>query len=152
MKELRNVARALALGVMAAVTLAAAGDEKFGKGVSLTEATSIKALYDAPDKFVGKTIRIDGVVTAVCEEMGCWMALGETANAENTVRLKVDHDAGIVFPIAAKGKAASAEGVFEKIAASDKEGHEAASEHAAHAKVADFGKKYQLKAVGAIVK
>jgi hypothetical protein len=123
--------------------------------VSLTEATTIKALYDAPERFVGKTIRIDGVVTAVCEEMGCWMALGETAKSENTVRMKVDHSSGIAFPVAAKGKTASAEGVFEKIADGDKESKEAAAEHAAHAKTtspSDFGKKYQLKATGAIVR
>lgn len=152
MTVVKNVARGLALGLMAVAVVSAASDEKFGKGVSLKEVTSIKALYETPDKFVGKTIRIDGVVTAVCEEMGCWMALGETASATNTVRLKVDHDAGIAFPIAAKGKAASAEGVFEKIAADDKEGNEAAAEQGAKTKVTDFGKKYQLKATGAIVK
>ena len=152
MQVVKGIARVAAFGLMAVAMVSAAGDEKFGKGVSLTEATSIKALYETPDKFVGKTIRIDGVVTAVCEEMGCWMAIGETDKAENTVRLKVDHHAGIVFPIAAKGKAASAEGVFEKIAEGDKEGKEAAAEHAAHTKGSDFGKKYQLKATGAIVK
>ena len=155
MNLMKSFARIAALGVMAVGVVAASGDEKFGKGVSLKEATSIKALYETPEKFVGKTIRIDGVVTAVCEEMGCWMALGEKAGAENTVRLKVDHDANIAFPISAKGKDASAEGVFEKIAAKDKEGNEAAAEHAAHPKTqsgADFGKKYQLKATGAIVK
>ena len=152
MQVIKAMARAAAFVLMAVVVVSAAGDEKFGKGVSLTEATSIKALYESPDKFVGKTIRIDGVVTAVCEEMGCWMALGETDKAENTVRLKVEHDSGIVFPIAAKGKNASAEGVFEKIADGDKEAKEAAAEHAAHTKGSDFGKKYQLKATGAIVK
>ena len=152
MQVIKGIARVAALGLMAVAVVSAAGDEKFGKGVSLTEATSIKALYETPDKFVGKTIRIDGVVTAVCEEMGCWMALGETDKAQNTVRLKVDHDAGIVFPIAAKGKNASAEGVFEKIADGDKEAKEAATEQAGQAKGSDFAKKYQLKATGAIVK
>ena len=152
MQVIKCIARVAALGLMAVAVVSAAGDEKFGKGVSLTEATSIKALYETPDKFIGKTIRIDGVVTAVCEEMGCWMALGETDKAENTVRLKVDHASGIVFPIAAKGKNASAEGVFEKIADGDKEAKEAAAEQAAQTKGSDFGKKYQLKATGAIVK
>jgi len=152
MQVITGIARVAALGLMAVAVVSAAGDEKFGKGVSLTEATSIKALYETPDKFVGKTIRIDGVVTAVCEEMGCWMALGETDKAQNTVRLKVDHDAGIVFPIAAKGKNASAEGVFEKIAEGDKEAKEAAAEQAAQTAGSDFAKKYQLKATGAIVK
>lgn len=148
----RGLRVGLGIAVLLGATVAAAGDEKFGKGVSLTEATPIKALYEAPEKFIGKTIRIDGVVTAVCEDMGCWMALGETEKSEHTVRLKVDDGAGIVFPISAKGKNASAEGVFEKIADADKEARSAADEHAAHAKVADFGKKYQIKATGAIVR
>jgi len=151
MRVARSSARVLMVGLFA-VGLAAAGDEKFGKGVSLTEATAIKALYESPEKFVGKTIRIDGVVAAVCEDMGCWMALGESEKSEETVRLKVDHESGIVFPISAKGKAASAEGVFEKIADVDKEAKEAAAEQASKMKVSDFAKKYQLKATGAIVR
>ena len=158
MNVVKWMVRAGVVAVFAAGVVAAGtdrSDEKYGKGVILSEATSIKALYAAPEKFVGKTIRIDGVVTGVCEEMGCWMALGETANAEETVRLKVDHASNIAFPISAKGKTASAEGVFEKIADGDKESKEAASEQAASSKTmkgAEFGKKYQLKATGAVVR
>lgn len=138
--------------LLSAATLAAVSDQKLGKGVDLTEATSIKALYDAPDKFVGKTVRVDGIVTAVCEEMGCWMALGADAKAEQVVRFKVGHDGGITFPVSARGKAASAEGVFEKIAAGDTEANNAAKEHSAHGAAADFGKLYQIKASGAVIK
>jgi hypothetical protein len=142
-----------ALVAVAVVGLvAAAPDEKLGKGVTLTEATPLKALYDTPEKFVGKTIRIDGVVTAVCEEMGCWMALGESATAENSVRLKVNHDGKIVFPISAKGKMVSAEGVFEKVSATDKESKETIKEQSAVMKVTDFSKTYQINTTGAVIK
>lgn len=150
--------RAIRLAVAGACVIvavaAAAGEEKFGKGVTLTEATPIKALYDNPANYVGKTIRIDGTITAVCEDMGCWMAIGESEGAERVVRLKVDEDAGIVFPISAKGKTVSAEGVFEKIAATDKDGMEAAAEQAAMAKgaAAEFAKLYQIKGTGAVVR
>ena len=81
------------------------------------------------------------------------MALAPADQPEQTVRFKVDHGTAIVFPLAAKGKRASAEGVFEAIAANDHEGQEAAKEQAgAAAKAADFGAKYQIKATGAIVK
>jgi hypothetical protein len=143
---------AVAVAGMVAVSLTAAGQEKLGKGVTLKEATPIKTLYESPDKFVGKTIRIDGVVTAVCQEMGCWMALGESEKSEEVVRFKVDHGAGIVFPVSAKGKQASAEGVFEKITEKDTDAKEAAGEHAAHSKIAEFAKKYQIKATGAVIK
>lgn len=142
-----------ALVAVAVVGLvAAAPDEKFGKGVTLAEVTPIKALFDTPEKFVGKTIRIDGVVTAVCAEMGCWMALGESAQSENSVRLKVSHDGKIVFPISAKGKAVSAEGVFVKVSATDKESKEVIKEQAEVMKVSDFSKTYQINATGAVIK
>jgi hypothetical protein len=149
--------RACALGVLSvmlmSLTVLAAGDEKLGKGVTLAEATPIAKLYETPDAFVGKTIRLDGVVSAVCQEMGCWMALADAKDPEKVVRFKVDHSAGIVFPIAAKGKQASAEGVFEKIAAGDAEGNEAAAEQAAATKSSSaFSTAYQIKASGAIIK
>ena len=144
--------RILTVLLLSAATVAAVSDQKLGKGVELTTATSIKALYDAPEKFVGKTIRVDGVVTAVCEEMGCWMALGADAKAEQVVRFKVDHDGGLTFPLSARGKAASAEGVFQKIAAGDAEAQEAAKEHAGHGAAAAFGKTYQIKVTGAVIK
>ena len=147
-----RIVRAAVLACAVVTVAFAAGDEKLGKGVTLKDATPIKTLYETPEKFVGKTIRVDGTVTAVCEEMGCWMALGDSDKSEQVVRMKVDHSAGITFPVAAKGKKASAEGVLEKIAAGDKEGNEAAQEHAGHAKVSDFAKKYQIKATGAVIK
>lgn len=138
---------------MLAFAVVAEGGQSLGSGVKLTETTSMAALYETPERFVGKTVRLDGVVTAVCTEMGCWMALGDPEKSERTVRFKVDHGAGIVFPIAAKGKRASAEGVFERIGANDHEAHEAAKEQAAaQPNASDFGKKYQIKATGAVIR
>ena len=53
----------------------AAGETKLGTGVTLKEVTPIKALVEQPAAYVGKTMRVDGVATAVCEQMGCWMAV-----------------------------------------------------------------------------
>ena len=145
-------AKAILVTFGLAATLQAA-DQTLGAGVKLAEPTPIATLYANPEQFVGKTIRLDGVVTAVCEQMGCWMALADSAESPQTVRFKVDHDGALVFPIAARGKRASAEGVFERIAAGDKEGNEAAREQlAAQPTASDFGKKYQVKVTGAVVK
>ena len=117
-----------------------AAETKFGAGVTLTKATPIKELYASPEKFVGKTVRVDGVVTAVCTEMGCWLAIGATDNPDQAVRFQADHDGKIVFPISLKGQKASAEGVFVKIGADDNEAKEAAGEHAhSQPKAAEFG-------------
>lgn len=162
-----------------ATTVIAAEDTKLGAGVTLKEATPISALVDKPADFVGKTVRVDGVATAVCADMGCWLAVstGEGADAK-TVRLKVE-DGVIVFPVSAKGKQVSAEGVFELVGPMDHAKHDAAAKHdpakphtaakpdahAQHAAPATTpgahaaaqhaeppAPKYQIKATGAVIK
>ena len=142
-----------ALLIIAFVMASSPIDQTLGAGVKLAEATPIAALYKNPEQFVGKTVRLDGLVTAVCQEMGCWMALADSAESSQTVRFKVDHEGAITFPVTARGKRASAEGVFQRIDAADKEGNEAAKEQlAAQPTASDFGKKYQVKVTGAILK
>lgn len=139
------------MAMAAAFGGAVAGETKLGAGVTLGEATSIAAVTNAPTEFVGKTIRVDGVATAVCEEMGCWLAVSESDKKDApTIRLQVDHDGKIVFPMSAKGKQVSAEGTFEAIGAGDEHGKEAASEHAKQDAKASAA--YQLKATGAVIK
>ena len=141
----------LVVGCLALVVPLSAGETKLGNGVTLKESTSIKALVEQPAAHVGKTVRIDGVATAVCTHMGCWMAVaaeGAEGTAEDqTVRLKVD-DGVIVFPVTAKGRKVSAEGMFEAVG-SGGDSKDAAIEHAAHD--AKASQQYQLKATGAIV-
>jgi hypothetical protein len=139
----------VAAAVMLIAIPVAGGETKYGTGVALKEATPIKSLIDTPEAFVGKTIRVDGVATAVCEHMGCWMAIApEGDDTVGAVRIKVE-DGVIVFPVTAKGKSVSAEGVFE-VVGKDEESEEAADEHAKHDPKAS--KSYQLKATGAIVR
>jgi hypothetical protein len=113
-----------------AATLVAAEEKgtKYGEGVAMTSATAIADLATKPDQFVGKKVRIDGVVEAVCENMGCWMQIKDE-KSDKTVRIKVD-DGVIVFPVTAKGKKASAEGVFEKVDTKAEEAHHAEMEKA----------------------
>jgi hypothetical protein len=140
-----------ALAWMGVVVLAgslSAGETKLGNGVTVKESTAIAALVEKPAAYVGKTIRVDGVATAVCSHMGCWMAVAAEGNEQGpTVRLKVD-DGVIVFPMSAKGKKVSAEGVFEAVPGTG-DSKEAASEHAKHDPKAS--QQYQLKATGAII-
>jgi hypothetical protein len=126
-------------------------ETKFGAGVTLTKATPISELYASPEKFVGKTVRIDGVVTDVCTDMGCWLAIGAASNPDQAVRFQAEHDGKIVFPLSLKGQKASAEGVFVKIGAGDHEANEAAAEHAhSQPKAAEFGDRYQFQVTGAV--
>lgn len=138
----------LAIGVLVLVAPLAAGETKLGTGISLKESTAIKALVEQPGAYVGKTLRVDGVATAVCSAMGCWMAVAAEGDEKGaTVRIKVD-DGVIVFPMTAKGRKVSAEGVFEAVGG-DAEAKEAAGEHAKHDPKAS--QTYQLKAKGAVI-
>ena len=151
MHRMTRHALAIVLAAIVSGVVAQAAETKYGAGVSIATATPIKELYASPEKCVGKTVRVDGIVTAVCTEMGCWLALGAVDNPDQAVRFQADHDGKIVFPITLKGKQASAEGVFIKIAAGDKEATEAAGEHAAsQPKAADFGRRYQFQVTGAV--
>ncbi|MEZ5316792.1 MAG: DUF4920 domain-containing protein [Vicinamibacterales bacterium] len=147
-----STAALAAVLALAPVHAQAPQEQTLGAGVTLAESTTIADLYATPEKFAGRALRIDGTITQVCEEMGCWMALASDANPEQTVRFKVDHGQGIVFPIAARGRKASAQGTLEKIAADDMEGREAAAEQMGEGKMSGFGTTWQIKATGAVIR
>ena len=150
--------------VLALATAAVAADEKLGAGVTLKEATPIASLVNHPDQYVGKTVRVDGVGTAVCEMMGCWVAIAADGSKDaKTIRIKVE-DGVIKIPVTAKGKQISAQGVFEL--AGDEHAKEAAAEHAKqmaeakpgaqhageHKHEAGADKVYQIKGTGLVIR
>jgi hypothetical protein len=143
--------RGILSAVVAAMLCGAAAlgaEEKFGGGVTLKEVTPIAALFESPASYVGKTVRVEGTISAVCEEMGCWMELKDEASGKS-IQLKVD-DGVIVFPLAAKGKKGTGQGVFEEISATDPHAMEAATKDDAQHK-AMAAMKYRIKATGAVV-
>ena len=87
--------------------------QTFGKGVKNEDSVKVAELIAHADQYVGKTVRVEGVVTDVCARAGCWMVI-KGDGASQTIRIKVD-DGVMVFPKSAKGKQAIAEGVFTKI-------------------------------------
>lgn len=140
----------LGIALLALLAPTGASETTLGAGVTLTEATPIAAIVAKPQEFVGKTIRIDGIATAVCTGMGCWMAVAASDDREGpTIRLKVE-DGVVVFPVSAKGKAVSAQGVFEAIDGKDAHGKDAAKEHAGQE--AKASQAYHIKATGAVIR
>ena len=132
------------------IVAAGATETKLGAGISLKQATRIEALVEQPREYVGKTVRVDGVATAVCAAMGCWMAVATSMDPNApVVRLKVE-DGEIVFPMTARGRKVSAEGTFEKIGDHDAHANEAADEHAKQERRASAA--YQIKATGALIR
>ncbi len=124
--------RVLSLVVVTAIVgmpVLAGEAKKYGAGVTLDAGVSVGELLAAPEKFVGKKVRVDGVVTAVCAKRGCWMMLTDPER-EQGIRIKVE-DGVIVFPMEAMGHKASAEGIFEVVSPAGEE--HADAQHAAHA-------------------
>ena len=109
---------ACSIGLALVVTLAALQAQQtqsYGAGVSLKDTTPLTQIIEKPANFEGKTVRVEGTVTAVCMHMGCWMALTpDNASDSKTMLIKVD-DGVIVFPPSAKGRRAVAQGVVERI-------------------------------------
>ena len=136
--------------VIAAAGAAAAAPESFGTGVSLAETTPIDRVIARPAEFEGKTVRVEGTVSAVCTHMGCWMSLiPDAAKDGANLMIKVD-DGVIVFPVSAKGKRAAAQGVVQRVT-SDAEGQSAAAEHAKAQGKDAKPVAWQIKATGAVV-
>lgn len=93
--------------------------KSFGEGLTLAEATAISAIIDNPDQYVGKKVKVSGLVIDVCSKRGCWIYLAGDREFEK-MRIKVT-DGEIIFPMEARGKTAMVEGIVEKFELSREE-------------------------------
>ena len=87
------------------------GAEKFGKGLTLKEATPLATLLNTPGDYVDEMVQVKGKIAEVCQMMGCWLQIQD---GDKAVRLKVK-DGEIMFPKDGAGRKVAAEGVFKKI-------------------------------------
>ena len=85
----------------------------FGNGVTLSEETAISSIIDNPVAYVGRKVKVSGLVIDVCSRRGCWVYLAGDREFEK-IRIKVT-DGEIVFPMEARGKQAVVEGVVESM-------------------------------------
>lgn len=85
----------------------------YGKGVHVQDVTTVSAILDTPDAFIGKTVRIEGMILEVCAKRGCWVYVSGDRQGEK-IQVKVT-DGEIVFPMSASGRMAVVEGVVEEL-------------------------------------
>jgi hypothetical protein len=128
----------------------------YGERPTLTDTTAVSAILANPDEFVGQRVLVAGLVVEVCQERGCWLALGSDQE-EATLRVKVE-DGVIVFPMSARGHRAVVEGTMEKMVLSAEQAREQARMHAEEKgtpfdSTAVIGPttSYQLRGLGAII-
>lgn len=147
----------LALLALAVAPLAAGEGETYGKGITAPSVIKLSALLEKPELFVGKVVRIEGLVTDVCPKRGCWMKVAGDKEFQE-IKIKVE-DGVIVFPLSAKGKRADVEGILRKIELTKDEAI-ARAKHEAEEKKVPFDPKsvtgpmviYQIEGTGAVIR
>ena len=128
----------------------------YGAGVTLEKSVSLLKLLNKPEKYVGKSIRVEGTVGDVCPRMGCWMEI-QGKDAGRHVKFKVK-DGEMVFPMEAVGRSVVAQGVLEKIELSTEDAVSWAK-HLADEKNEPFDETadvptvlYQIRGTGAVIR
>ena len=109
---MKRIFLVLVLILLTAPTLHAAL-KSYGKGVHLQETTPVSAILDNPDAFIGKTVRIEGLILEVCAKRGCWIYVAGDRQGQK-IQVKVT-DGEIVFPMSAAGRTGVVEGVVEEL-------------------------------------
>jgi hypothetical protein len=69
----KDVKQATAAGVKAL------DKTKFGQPITETSTVPLPSLVKDPSQFSNKTVRTEGVVSAVCQSAGCWMQIADTS-------------------------------------------------------------------------
>ncbi|HIE72570.1 MAG TPA: DUF4920 domain-containing protein [Planctomycetes bacterium] len=111
--EGRKILRFMASGVAIKKTpaLDLANFDQFGAGIKPGKAPlTLKQVMANPGQYIGKPVRMQAQITAVCQSKGCWMHLGkQLANGNPPVMVKFK-DYGFFMPKDASGRLAVVEG------------------------------------------
>ncbi len=127
--------------------------KNFGENLILDKNTSISEILKNGDAYVGKRVKVEGLIVDVCAKRGCWMYLAGQGPFEK-LRFKVI-DGEIVIPMEARGKRAVAEGEVQKFDLSREQVIEQRKHHAEEtgqpfdpASVTSGETFYQLRGLG----
>lgn len=150
------------IGVIALLLLALSGPFAsaeaaiYGAGLTVKKVTPISQILAAPDQFVGQKVQVRGLIVDVCESRGCWMSIAGDQPFQQ-LRFKVT-DGDMVFPLTARGKIATVEGVLQKFVLSREEVIARRKHHAEEqgesfdpASVTAGETFYQLRGLGAVI-
>lgn len=89
--------------------------QKLHKGAAFTvtddKQITLDAVAAAPNDFAGKTVRVKGKISKVCQAKGCWMAISDTAG-KHTARITFK-DYAFFVPKDVAGRVTSVEGTIK---------------------------------------
>jgi hypothetical protein len=106
---------ALPLALIASVALAwSASAEPVAVGAPITVKKPVKIakLAKSPEKFVGKTIRLEGTAKAVCQGKGCWV---EVSDSKGVTFLAKSLDESVLLPKDCAGRAIVVQGTVTRL-------------------------------------
>jgi hypothetical protein len=93
-------------------------DLKPGQSITRGEALSAKAkkvsvakVLEAPEKYAGKTVAVEGVIVRSCKKEGCWMEMADSADGRSVRVTFGDHK--FFIPLNSAGMKVKAQGVFK---------------------------------------
>lgn len=84
---------------------------KRGAPIGTAKMVSLAKVLASPDKFAGRTVRVEGVIVRSCKTEGCWAELAPEKDTARSVRVKMK-DHAFFIPLQSAGSLARAEGVF----------------------------------------
>ncbi len=90
-----------------------AKEVKLGEPLILNTVTKVSEINSNPQDYLGKRVRIEGLVTEVCARRGCWLDIASDVPFEK-IQVKVV-DGVIIFPLESKGRNAQVEGIVEEL-------------------------------------
>ena len=91
----------------------------YGAPLGTGPTTPISTILADPDSHTGKTLKVQGLIIDVCAARGCWIYIAGDKPFEK-LRFKVT-DGDMIFPMTARGKTATVEGVLQKFVLSKEE-------------------------------
>lgn len=96
---------------------------KRGQLLGESPSVSLADVLKEPQKFTGKSVKVEGVIERNCTNKGCWMELAPKAGADESVRVTFK-DYGFFVPLNSRGMKAKAEGEFSlKVLSKEKADH-----------------------------
>ena len=110
---IRNTILSIIVLLFCVVSVNAADTRTYGKGVHLSETTKVSDILENPDKYIGKPVKIEGMVLEVCSKRGCWVNVASD-KPQQKIQIKVT-DGEIVFPMEATGRNGVFEGVVDEV-------------------------------------
>ena len=130
--------------------------DHFGTGITIgKEPASLADVVKNADKLTGKTLRVEGEITGVCQAKGCWMELGKLDSKGNPPLFVKFKDYGFFMPKDSSGRTAIVEGTMtfkQETVAETRHYLEDAGKHEEAKKVTEGRKILRFMASGVAIK